>query len=109
MASLHLITMSKIKEVSSSVGTNGVPHLIVPYSGVAVVGQDTRSIPAKCQGVSANVKRAVRVKNKEFLQFLSIARGSLSELDTQMRLATDFGCCRKEELVNSNINDVFGL
>lgn len=52
---------------------------------------------------------AARAGNKEFLQFLSIARGSLSELDTQMRLATDFGYCRKEVLVNSNINDVFGL
>lgn len=52
---------------------------------------------------------AARSGDKEFLQFLSIARGSLSELDTQFRLATDFGYCERETLVNSNINDVFGL
>lgn len=30
---------------------------------------------------------------REMLRFLFIARGSLSELDTQLRLASDFGYC----------------
>jgi len=34
---------------------------------------------------------AARSSPKEFLQFLHVARGSLSELDTQLRLAHDLG------------------
>jgi four helix bundle protein len=34
---------------------------------------------------------AARSGKKEFLQFISIAQGSLSELDTQVELATELG------------------
>ncbi len=45
---------------------------------------------------------AARTGNKEFAQFLSIARGSLSELETQLLIASDLGYVRED-------NPVFAL
>ncbi|NLI29881.1 MAG: four helix bundle protein [Nitrospiraceae bacterium] len=39
---------------------------------------------------------AARDSRKEFSQFLSIAKGSLSELDTQYMLAVRVGCMRRD-------------
>ncbi|KAF0220691.1 MAG: hypothetical protein FD174_1015 [Geobacteraceae bacterium] len=52
---------------------------------------------------------AARSGEKEFLQFLSIARGSLSELETQMFIARDLGYISNSSSVEERIEKVFGL
>ena len=51
---------------------------------------------------------AARSGSKEFLHFLSIARGSLSELETQVQIAQRLGYMKQNELVE-NIDTVFRL
>lgn len=60
--------------------------------------------------ISSNIAEgAARSSKKEFLYFLSVARGSLSELETQMIIAKELGYINGEESVNDKINEVFGL
>ena len=51
---------------------------------------------------------AARRTTREFLAFLHIARGSQAELDTQLRLATDFSYLSSEALDSllANTNEV---
>ena len=52
---------------------------------------------------------AARGSKKEFLQFLTIARGSLSELETQVILAKELGFIKNDHSLHSKIESVFGL
>jgi four helix bundle protein len=52
---------------------------------------------------------AARHSGREFSQFLIIARGSLSELDTQLRIAQDLGFCEAESGIEESIDRVFRL
>lgn len=52
---------------------------------------------------------AARTSKKEFLQYLSISRGSLSELETQVIIAQDLGYTADHENVLSQISKVFAL
>ncbi|AJF06874.1 four helix bundle protein [Geoalkalibacter subterraneus] len=52
---------------------------------------------------------AGRMGPKEFLQFLSIARGSLSELDTQIILAKDLGYLNDTRNIQNRIERIFSL
>ena len=52
---------------------------------------------------------AARNSTREFLQFLSIARGSLSELETQVILAEDLGYLNDKRPLLARIERSFGL
>ncbi|GAB7027924.1 four helix bundle protein [Geotalea toluenoxydans] len=51
---------------------------------------------------------AARTGDKEFLQFLSITRGSLSELETQVMIAADLGYMDGSQ-VGAKIDQLFAL
>lgn len=60
--------------------------------------------------VPANIAEgAARNGSKEFLHFLGIASGSLSELDTLIDLARQLGYVRNTEELNAKVDDVSGL
>jgi four helix bundle protein len=60
--------------------------------------------------VPANIAEgAARNGSKEFLHFLGIASGSLSELDTLIDLAKQLGYVEDTEELNAKVDDVSGL
>jgi four helix bundle protein len=52
---------------------------------------------------------AARQSKREFAQFLIVARGSLSELDTQFRIAQDLGFCPPQGELEMQIDRLFSL
>jgi four helix bundle protein len=60
--------------------------------------------------VPANIAEgAARNGSKEFLHFLGISSGSLSELDTLIDLARQLGYVDNTEELNAKVDDVSGL
>lgn len=50
--------------------------------------------------VSSNIAEGhSREHTREYLNFLSIAQGSLAELETQLEIAARIGCCEEEHAV----------
>jgi four helix bundle protein len=52
---------------------------------------------------------AARTGDREFLQFLSISRGSLSELETQLMIAKELGYLLSSDDSMLKIDGLFGL
>ena len=60
--------------------------------------------------VPSNVAEgAARASKNEFLHFLSIARGSLSELETQLIICKRLGYIKEFDRVMQQLNTVFAL
>ena len=52
---------------------------------------------------------AGRTGDKEFLKFLSVARGSLSELETQLIIAKELSYLTDDTEITARVDKVFGL
>lgn len=52
---------------------------------------------------------AARAGQKEFAQFLNVARGSLSELETQLLISSDLGYIRSDDLIFELVDQVSRL
>ena len=69
----------------------------------------TAQIRRSAVSVPSNIAEgAALASRREFSHFLVIARGSLSELDTQLRIAQDLGFCDAAELIKT-IEMLFAL
>ena len=70
----------------------------------------TAQIRRSAVSVASNVAEGVaRSGSKEFLHFLNMARGSLSELETQLIIARNLRYIEPDNAVFSSIETVFGL
>ena len=69
-----------------------------------------RQLRRAAVSVPANIAEgAARNGSKEFLHFLGIASGSLSELDTLIDLARQLGYVENTEELNAKVDDVSGF
>ena len=70
----------------------------------------TNQIRRSAISVPSNIgEGAARTTNKEFINFLSISRGSLSELETQIIIAKKIGYIRNANQVVKKIDKIFAL
>jgi four helix bundle protein len=82
----------------------------------------TASFPASEQyGLTAQLRRAAvsvpsniaegaaRNTKKEFFHFVAVARGSLSEIDTQLVIAKQLGYVSDDSVVQEKLDRAFGL
>jgi four helix bundle protein len=77
--------------------------------------------PSELYGLTSQMRRAAvsipsniaegaaRNGTKEFIQFLAISRGSLSELETQLLIAIDLGYTERNSQLMDTIDRLFGL
>ena len=57
--------------------------------------------------VPSNVAEgAARISKREFAQFLSVARGSLAEVETQILIAKDLGYLTEDEGILASVSDL---
>ncbi|MDB5905351.1 MAG: hypothetical protein JWM26_4229 [Betaproteobacteria bacterium] len=89
---------------------------------VKLVYQTSKAFPrAELYGLTSQMRRAAvsvpaniaegagRTSKKEFLQYLSIARGSLTELETYVVLAKELAFCSDAQELESSIDRVLAL
>lgn len=82
--------------------TEGFPRAET-FGLVAQLRRSAVSIPSNlAEGAGRSTKR-------DFAQFVSVARGSLNELETQYLLARDLGFCIEDAEVDAPIERLYGL
>jgi four helix bundle protein len=70
----------------------------------------TAQIRRAAVSVPSNIAEgAARSTKAEFARYLSMARGSLSEIDTQIVIAKRLGYLTNDEIVQQQLDRVFGL
>jgi four helix bundle protein len=72
----------------------------------------TAQIRRSAVSIPSNIAEgAARSGTKEFLHFLSIARSSMSELETQILLAKDFGFLNEQSFnaISETLDHAFGV
>lgn len=70
----------------------------------------TSQIRRSAVSVPSNIAEgAARATKKEFAYFLTIARGSLSEIDTQLTIAKSLGYINDDRELQEALDRVFGL
>jgi four helix bundle protein len=72
----------------------------------------TNQIRRSAVSIPSNIAEgAARSGTKEFLHYLSIARGSMSELETQLLLARDLGFLGEQPLstISETLDHAFGV
>lgn len=70
----------------------------------------TSQIRRAAVSVPCNIAEgAARTSNKEMLQFLSVARGFLSELETQVIISKELGYLKENTELKHKIDTVFSL
>lgn len=92
-----MILVKQIYEVTSKFP----PHEI--YGLTSQIRRAAVSVPSNI------AEGAARTGSKEFLKFLSISRGSLSEIETQVLISEDLGYVNNPEQILEQIDKVFGL
>lgn len=84
------------------------------YGLSATFPQDERyGLTAQLRGAAVSVpsniaEGAARGSRKEFLHFLVMARGSLSEIDTQLRIAQGLGFLPPDSDIHVELDALFG-
>jgi four helix bundle protein len=83
--------------------------LTANFPGSEIYGL-TSQMRRSAVSVPSNIAEgAARNSTKEFLHFLGMARGSLSELETQTIIAREIGYLSDSAALEQKIDDVFGL
>jgi four helix bundle protein len=70
------------------------------YGLISQIKRSSISIPSNI------AEGAGRASTKEFIRYLDIATGSLSELETQLLLLDKLGFCSPEEILNEEIQTI---
>lgn len=92
--------MALVKDIY--LATSGFPKEEI-YALTSQMRRAAISIPSNI------AEGAARRGDKEFLQFLSIARGSVCELETQVILAKELGFLSEDKELLNKTNKVFAL
>jgi four helix bundle protein len=70
----------------------------------------TSQIRRSSVSIPSNIAEgAARTGTKEFLRYLSMSRGSLSEVETQLLIAVNLGYIKNPDVIFEQIEKVFGL